>query len=130
MLVGLSQPGYQHTTSPTGCSPGGSGRQYQHHDRSWNIRAVTDEAGTVLERYLYDPFYKRFVFDGNTVLPVSAIDQSYCYTNQRYDRETQLWYFKHRHLVLWPRRDGQLSEFMCWLTVAGVLLIHYDRYAD
>ena len=23
----------------------------------------------------------------------------------------------HWHLALWPRRDGDLSEFMCWLTV-------------
>src|SRR3989304_4488952 len=29
----------------------------------------------------------------------------------------------HWHLVLWPRRDGELSEFMAWLT-----LTHTQRW--
>ncbi len=93
-----------------GGAPGGTsgGRQYQHVDRTWNIRAVTDEAGTVLERYLYDPFGHPFVFNpaGTVPLTGTTIDQAYGFTSQRYDRETGLWYFKHRYL------DDGLGRFI------------------
>ncbi|MEM1099573.1 MAG: RHS repeat-associated core domain-containing protein, partial [Planctomycetota bacterium] len=98
-----------------GIAGGGSGssggRQYQHHNRGWNIRAVTDEAGTVLERYLYDPHGKPTVLNaaGTTVLASSQLpggEQDYGFTNQRYDRETGLWYFKHRYL------DDGLGRFI------------------
>jgi len=79
------------------------GREYQHYNRGWNIRAVTDEAGVVLERYLYDPHGKPTVLapDGVTVRSASTLpggEQAYGYTAQRYDRETGLWYFKHRYM--------------------------------
>ena len=100
-----------------GTSSGGStsgGRLFQHHDRGWNVRAVTDEAGAVLERYLYDPHGKPTVLNptSTTVLASSQLPggpqsgQAYGYTNQRYDRETGLWYFKHRYL------DDGLGRFI------------------
>ena len=100
-----------------GTSSGGStsgGRLFQHHDRGWNVRAVTDETGAVLERYLYDPHGKPTVLNptSTTVLASSQLPggpqsgQAYGFTNQRYDRETGLWYFKHRYL------DDGLGRFI------------------
>jgi putative transposase len=34
----------------------------------------------------------------------------------------------HFHLVLWPRRDGELSEFMRWLTVTHAQRLHARRH--
>jgi REP-associated tyrosine transposase len=34
----------------------------------------------------------------------------------------------HWHLVLWPRRDGELSEFMRWLTVTHTQRWHAHRH--
>ncbi|MHB1155931.1 MAG: transposase [Phycisphaerales bacterium] len=36
----------------------------------------------------------------------------------------------HWHLVLWPRRDGQLSQFMRWLTVTHTQRWHAHRHTS
>src|SRR6476469_5867389 len=34
----------------------------------------------------------------------------------------------HWHLGLWPRRDGELSEFLRWLTVTPAQRLHAHRH--
>ncbi len=34
----------------------------------------------------------------------------------------------HWHMVIWPRRDGELSEFMRWLTVTHTQRWHANRH--
>jgi putative transposase len=37
---------------------------------------------------------------------------------------------KHFHLVLWPRRDGDLSDYMMWLTTAHVRRYHHHYHSS
>src|SRR5277367_3551182 len=36
----------------------------------------------------------------------------------------------HFHLVLWPRRDGDLSDYMMWLTTAHVRRYHQHYHSS
>ena len=75
----------------------GSDRQFQHHNTLFSVFAVTDETGAVLERYQYDPYGNQTVMDASfNVLTDSAIDQEFSYTGQRFDAETDLYYYKNR----------------------------------
>ena len=76
----------------------GSDRQFQHHNSLFSVFAVTDETGTVLERYQYDPYGNQTAMDASfNVLTDSAIDQQFSYTGQRFDAETDLYYYKNRY---------------------------------
>jgi len=76
----------------------GDARQYQHCNTLHSIFAVTDQAGEVLERYQYNPYGNRTVFDADFVLRFeSAIAQEYSYTGQRFDLESGLYYYKNRY---------------------------------
>jgi len=76
----------------------GDARQYQHCNTLHSIFAVTDQAGEVLERYQYDPYGNRAVFDADFVLRFeTAIAQEYSYTGQRLDLESGLYYYKNRY---------------------------------
>ena len=75
----------------------GADRQFQHGNTLFSVFAVTDETGTVLERYQYDPYGNQTVMDASfNVLTDSAIDQEFSYTGQRLDAETSLYYYKNR----------------------------------
>ena len=76
----------------------GSDRQFQHHNSLFSVFAVTDESGTVLERYQYDPYGNQSVMDTSfNVLTNSAIEQELTYTGQRFDAETDQYYYKNRY---------------------------------
>ncbi len=76
----------------------GSGRQFQHHNTLFSIFAVTDESGAVLEHYQYDPYGKRTIFDPSfNQLTLSAVEGEFTYTSQRYDAESDLYYYKNRY---------------------------------
>ena len=76
----------------------GSDRQFQHGNTLFSVFAVTDETGAVLERYHYDPYGNQTVMDASfNVLTDSAIDQEFSYTGQRFDAETDLYYYKNRY---------------------------------
>ena len=75
----------------------GADRQFQHGNTLFSVFAVTDETGAVLERYQYDPYGNQTVMDASfNVLTDSAIDQEFSYTGQRFDAETDLYYYKNR----------------------------------
>ncbi len=110
-LLALLYALLQHALGPTrrellhaaGCASTSAGRQYQHADRSWSLRAVTDEAAAPLERYFYSPFGERTVLNaaGSAILAAGSAlpggPQQYGYTGQRYDAESGLHYFKNRY---------------------------------
>ena len=76
----------------------GADRQFQHGNTLFSVFAVTDETGAVLERYQYDPYGNQTVMDASfNVLTDSAIDQEFSYTGQRFDAETDLYYYKNRY---------------------------------
>jgi RHS repeat-associated protein len=77
----------------------GGASYYYFADDQGNVRAVTDAAGTVVERYEYEDFGEPQVFDaaGNPKA-ASAIGNPYLYTGQRYDPETGFYECRTRYL--------------------------------
>ncbi len=90
----------------------GDGINYYLQDANFNVTAVTDNTGTVVERYAYTPYGEVTVLNpdfsavtGN----VSAISNELLYTGRRLDPETGLQLnrnrFYHAPLGRWVNRD-------------------------
>ena len=74
-------------------------RLYALQDANWNVVAITDQNGTVEERYVYAVFGVPVVLEpdfdersGGTVY-----DWGYGYTGRRFDEETGLCYYRARY---------------------------------
>ncbi len=81
-------------------------------DANFNVTAITDETGTVLERYAYTPYGKVTVLDVNYSAVsgnVSTVSNEILYTGRRRDPETNLQLNRNRfyasHLGRWINRD-------------------------
>jgi RHS repeat-associated protein len=96
---------------PSCTSPGGTGVSpvdyYYHTDDLYNVMAVTDGAGQVVERYEYDDYGTPMVMDaaGNalalsdgTALTSSPIANPYLFTGRRYDPETAWYHYRTRYM--------------------------------
>lgn len=83
---GIDQP-IQTATSVS--APGGAGVFYYHRDARNNIVALTDAAGTVVEKTRYDDF-------GN-INQDPSIGQPYLFQGRRYDQETGLFFYRNRY---------------------------------
>ncbi len=82
------------------------------HDANFNVTAVADDTGTVVERYSYTPYGEVAVLDADYSADadgVSDIDNEYCYTGRRLDPETGLQLNRNRFyyaaLGRWLNRD-------------------------
>ncbi len=63
----------------------------------YNIRALTDGNGAVVERYLYTAYGEVTIFDANAqVITESAVGNPYMFQGRRLDAETGLYYFRNR----------------------------------
>jgi RHS repeat-associated protein len=72
---------------------------YYHTDDLYNVMAVTDANGLVVERYEYLDYGEPNLFDGSgTPISNTAIGNSYLFTGRRYDRETGWYYYRTRYL--------------------------------
>ncbi|MCA9805507.1 MAG: hypothetical protein KC777_26235, partial [Cyanobacteria bacterium HKST-UBA02] len=60
---------------------------YFHHDRVGSIVAISDNSGAVTNTYAYSPWGESASLSGT----------SFGFTGQRYDAETELYFFKSRH---------------------------------
>jgi len=102
-------------TSPAGSSSSSGGgtldeRLYALQDANWNVTAVIDETGTVLERYAYDsygaPIFLTPTFGSRTA---SDYDWETLYAGYRWDTEVELYHVRYRvfHPLLgtWLQRD-------------------------
>ncbi len=68
-----------------------------HTDRMGSVKAVTNAAGNVVERYDYDPFGCPTIYNAqDTVLAQSAIANSRLYTGREYDSESGLYHYRLR----------------------------------
>jgi RHS repeat-associated protein len=79
-------------------------------DANYNITALFDNSGTVVERYVYDPFGQVTVLDaGWNVLATSAFGWVYLHQGDRLDSVSGLYHFRHRDysptLGRWTRLD-------------------------
>ncbi len=71
---------------------------YYHTDALGSVVAVTDNAGSVVERYEYDPYGAVTVYDASyTIRSGSAIDNPYMFAGRRYDEESGLYYNRLRY---------------------------------
>ena len=72
---------------------------YYHADDMYNVMAVTDSAGTVVERYEYGDYGQPEFFDGTgTPIGSIAIGNPYLFNGRRYDPETGWYYYRTRYL--------------------------------
>ncbi len=74
--------------------------RFYHTDDLYNVMAVTDSTGQVVERYDYADYGSRSVFapDGTLRPGGTAIGNPYLFTGRRYDNETGLYYYRTRYL--------------------------------
>ncbi|NBB86882.1 MAG: hypothetical protein GVY12_11785, partial [Bacteroidetes bacterium] len=84
---------------------------YAVHDVMFNITALTDSGGDVLERYTYTPYGERTVLDPNWSEDADGTDYAFVHGHQglRHDRETGLienrYRMRHVTLARWLQRD-------------------------
>jgi len=88
----------------------GTGIVYYTRNQQYSITALTDSSGSVVERYAYTDHGKTTLFDGTgAAITASAYANPYTYTARRFDRETNLLYFRARmyspHLGRFLSRD-------------------------
>lgn len=77
----------------------GANRFYYHCNSIGSVYALTDAAGSVVERYDYQAYGKTTILaaDGVTALPSSALGNSYTFTARRLDLESGLHYYRARY---------------------------------
>ncbi len=73
-------------------------KQFYVQDASFNVTAMLSPAGTVVERFRYDPYGKRSIFaaNGTTVRATSSYVVNYGFTGRYHDAESGLMYFRTR----------------------------------
>ncbi len=80
--------------------PDVSDRQYVQHDANFNVTAILNTGGTVLERYVEDAFGKATFLDASwSTLGSSAYAWNYIHQGGRLDTTTGLVDFRHRPLT-------------------------------
>ncbi len=76
----------------------GAADYYFHNNSLGSVVAVTNSSGSVVERYEYDAFGKPTIYDNAFIeQSSSAINNPYLFTGRRWDRESELYYFRARH---------------------------------
>jgi RHS repeat-associated protein len=86
-------------------------RLWVQQDANFNVTALLDATGAVVERYAYDPFGKATVYDTswNVRTAGSAYGWLYLHQGGRFDKDTGLYEFRHRFysptLGRWMQED-------------------------
>jgi RHS repeat-associated protein len=74
-------------------------RLWVQQDANWNVTALIDGSGNVVERYLYDAFGSVTILDGSgNVLSNSAYDWEYLWQGLRLDPATGLYHARYREI--------------------------------
>lgn len=79
---------------------GSGGTLYYHRNQQFSVTGLSNSAGTVVERYAYDSHGRVTVFDGSGVAVPgneSQLANHYLYTGRRWDRDSELYYFRARY---------------------------------
>jgi RHS repeat-associated protein len=72
---------------------------YFHADSLYNVVAVTDGGGNVVERYEYGDYGEARVLDpSGAPRTASVIDNSYLFSGRRFDAESGLYHYRMRYL--------------------------------
>jgi RHS repeat-associated protein len=74
-------------------------KYYYHANNLYNVSAITDKNGVVVEHYNYSPYGEATILDaaGTTVLGASTIANPWTFTGRRLDAETGLMYYRARY---------------------------------
>jgi RHS repeat-associated protein len=73
-------------------------RLYVQQDANWNVTAIINTSGTVLERYVLDPYGKPTILNASwSTLSGSAYSWIYLHQGGRYDTTSLLYNFRMRH---------------------------------
>ncbi|MDR1479901.1 MAG: hypothetical protein LBJ00_13285, partial [Planctomycetaceae bacterium] len=76
----------------------GEERLYSLADSNWNIVAICDASGDIQERYTYDAFGKRNIFDADfTEKTETEFDWNRAFTGQVLDAETGVMLYRERY---------------------------------
>lgn len=78
---------------------------YYHQNALWSVAAVTDSAGSPVERYAYDAYGRPAITTGAGVAvplnpwgsPHSVIGNPYLFTGREHDEETGLYFYRARY---------------------------------
>jgi RHS repeat-associated protein len=66
-------------------------------DANYNVTALFDNSGNVVERYIYDPFGQVTILDANwNVLTASAFGWAHLHQGGRFDATSGLYHFRYR----------------------------------
>ncbi len=81
---------------------------YASHDGNYNVTALYNSTGSVLERYNYKPYGQLDVLNASHTPTgtTSSVANPYTYTGRRFDPETGLYYYRNRYY------DSQLGRFI------------------
>jgi RHS repeat-associated protein len=73
-------------------------RLWAQQDANWNVTALLDGTGAVVERYTYDPYGTATVYDANWDVRTGGSAYAWAYLHQggRIDKDTRLCDFRHR----------------------------------
>jgi RHS Repeat. len=73
---------------------------YYHQNALWSVAAITNSAGTIIERYRYDAYGGAMITDaaGNPLGNLSAIGNPWMFTGRELDAETGLYFYRARYL--------------------------------
>jgi len=83
-------------------------RIYYLDDANFNVTTIVDTGGDALERYVYSPYGVLTIHDAtwSNTRSDSSYEIEYTYTGRRYDKETGLYYYRHRVL------EAELGRFL------------------
>jgi len=100
----------ENTDADDDCIDGSDERLYYTTDANMNVTALVNTSGTVVERYMYDPYGNVTTMDENwTVDTTPDYDNSILYCGYYYDAETGLYNVRrrvyHAQLGRWLQRD-------------------------
>jgi RHS repeat-associated protein len=89
------------------CMIAGENKYYYHHDGLGSTIALTDDEGSVVEKYRYDVFGKPTILaPDNSVRSVSSMANRFMFTDREYDTVTGLYHYRARMY------HPQLGRFM------------------
>jgi len=93
------------------CVDGADQRLYVTQDANWNVTAIVNTAGTVVERVLYDAYGKSTLYNAawSATQASTLYNNEVLYSGYRLDPESGLYQVRNRHyhptLGRWVRRD-------------------------